>query len=153
MADSELERVYDVSPQIVWDALVDPVLIEGWLGRSSAPIEAGGRVVIQWLDPHHDGSTVLEVVRADRPDVLEVRGDLAATLRLAAVPGGPRGTRTRLRVGVAGLAAEGRAHVAAHLEALADLLHGHPVEWERWDADYGAFTAAALSRPSDGAAR
>ncbi|PJJ72660.1 uncharacterized protein YndB with AHSA1/START domain [Diaminobutyricimonas aerilata] len=153
MAPRELERVYDVAPAIVWDALVDPVLLEGWLGRVSAPLTAGAHVVIQWLDPHHEGSTVTTVVHATTEHELELGGDIAVVLRLEATPGGPRGTRTRLRVDVPGAPAEGRAHAAAHLEALADLLHGHPVVWERWDDDYAAFTASVLSRPSDGTTR
>ena len=40
------------------------------------------------------------------------------------------------------------AHWRAHLEALEDLLRGHPVVWDRWDADYGQATRQFLTESS-----
>ena len=94
-----IERVIDLPRAIVGDALVDPVLVEGWL------------------------HPVLRL--ADFPEV-----------RLSAeeVPGGTRGTSTRVTVEVAVPDPRFRTALVAtwqtRLDQLENLLRGHPVVWE-----------------------
>jgi uncharacterized protein YndB with AHSA1/START domain len=94
-----IERVIDLPRVIVEDALVDPVLVEGWL------------------------HPVLRL--QDFPDV-----------RLSAeeVPGGTRGTSTRVTVEVAvpdpRFAGALRETWQTRLDQLENLLRGHPVVWQ-----------------------
>ena len=94
-----IERVIDLPRVIVSDALVDPVLIEGW------------------LDP------VLRMT--DFPEVRISTDD---------VPGGTRGSSTRVTVEVA---VPDRRFVGAirqtwqtRLDQLENLLRGHPTIWQ-----------------------
>jgi uncharacterized protein YndB with AHSA1/START domain len=94
-----IERVIDLPRVIVESALVDPVLVEGWL---------------------HPALRL-----RDFPDV-----------RLSAeeVPGGTRGTSTRVTVEVAvpdpRFAGALRATWQTRLDQLENLLRGHPVVWQ-----------------------
>ena len=94
-----IERVIDLPRVIVEDALVDPVLVEGWLH----PV------------------LLLE-------DFTDVR------LSAEEVPGGTRGTSTRVTVEVA--VPDPRFAGALHetwqtrLDQLENLLRGHPTVWE-----------------------
>ena len=94
-----IERVIDLPRVIVEDALVDPVLVEGWL------------------------HPVLRL--QDFPDV-----------RLSAeeVPGGTRGTSTRVTVEVAvadpRFAGALRETWQTRLDQLENLLRGHPTVWQ-----------------------
>jgi len=98
-APVRVERVIDLPRVIVSDALVDPVLVEGW------------------LDP------VLRL--SDFPGV-----------RLSAeeVPGGTRGTSTRVTVEVAvpdpRFAAAIEQSWQTRLDQLENLLRGHPTVWQ-----------------------
>ena len=94
-----IERVIDLPRAIVEDALVDPVLVEGWL------------------------HPVLRL-----PDFSDVR------LAAEEVPGGTRGTSTRVAVEVAVPDPRFRAAIRdtwqTRLDQLENLLRGHPVAWE-----------------------
>jgi len=135
-----VQRDFDLPVEIVWDALTDPVLLEGWLADARFDPVAGAPVDLHWLDDHHgddfDG-TLVELRDRAGLTVADDRGALA--LSLERLPGGARGTSARVGIVVSGrspaLSAEA-AHWRTHLEALEDLLRGHPVIWERWDADY-----------------
>ena len=95
-----IERVIDLPRVIVGDALVDPVLVEGW------------------LDPH---------LRLDSPEFAGVSVDAEE------VPGGTRGTSTRVTVTVE--IADPRFGPGVsdgweeRLDRLENLLRGHPTSW------------------------
>ena len=64
------------------------------------------------------------------------------SFRLDDVPGGSRGTSTRLRLSVKLgaeplFAARVRADWETRLDQLEDLLRGHPVDWANWVRDHG----------------
>jgi hypothetical protein len=94
-----IERVIDLPRVIVEDALVDPVLVEGWL------------------------HPVLRL-----PDFTDVR------VSAEEVPGGTRGTSTRVTVDVVVPDPRFRAAISetwqTRLDQLENLLRGHPVVWE-----------------------
>jgi uncharacterized protein YndB with AHSA1/START domain len=145
-------RDYDLPPAIVWDALTDPVLLEGWLGEATLDPQAGGTLVLDWLDGDHHGAAIAgEIVLIEPRSQLLVRAmEYSLALLLDALPGGARGSSSRVTISgrlPAGRSssAEQTAHWRAHLEALEDLLRGHPVVWERWDADYGETTRRFLA--------
>jgi len=155
--DGELTvaRNYDLPPAVVWDALTDPALLEGWLGASVSDAEVGGTFVLDWLDPHHHGAAVAgEIVLLEPRSQLLVRAmEYSLAILLDELPHGARGSSTRLTLSVRLPAdrqseREQAAHWRAHLEALEDLLRGHPVVWERWDADYGQTTRQFLAESS-----
>ncbi|MFC0681900.1 SRPBCC domain-containing protein [Lysobacter korlensis] len=145
-------REYDLPPAVVWDALTDPALLEGWLGAGISDAEVGGTFVLDWLDPHHHGAAVAgEIVLLEPRSQLLVRAmEYSMAMLIDELPHGARGSSTRLTLSArlpAGRHSEREeiAHWRAHLEALEDLLRGHPVVWERWDADYGEATRAFLA--------
>ena len=105
-----VERVVDLPRAIVWDGLVDPVLVEGWFDPELRLVGGEPRV---------------EVLERRDPELLRVRiaglGELAFSAR--EVPGGTRGASTVLRLtGPIGRPDE-------LLDRLEDLLRGHPVDW------------------------
>jgi len=93
-----IERVIDLPRAIVADALVDPVLVEGW------------------LDPVRS--------LADFPEV---------RLTTEEVPGGTRGSSTRVAVEIAMPDPRFRGALLqtwqTRLDQLENLLRGHPVVW------------------------
>jgi hypothetical protein len=105
-----VERVVDLPRAIVWDGLVDPVLVEGWFDPELRLVGGEPRV---------------EVLERRDPELLRVRvvglGELTFWAR--EVPGGTRGASTILRfAGPVGEPDE-------LLDRLEDLLRGHPVDW------------------------
>jgi uncharacterized protein YndB with AHSA1/START domain len=95
----QIERVIDLPRAIVADALVDPVLLEGWLHPT--------------------------LHLSDFPDV---------TLSIEQVPGGTRGTSTRVRVEATVPDARFQSAITetwqTRLDQLENLLRGHPVVWQ-----------------------
>jgi len=108
--ESTAERVIDLPRAIVWDGLVDPVLVEGWFDPELRLV--GGEpavVVLERRDP--------ELLRVRVADV----GELVFEAR--ELPGGTRGRSTRFRV---------TGPIAAPeelLDRLEGLLRGYPVDW------------------------
>jgi len=102
-------RVIDLPRAIVWDGLVDPVLVEGWFDPALRLVDDPGVTVLERRDPE------LLHVRAGRLGELLIEADVE--------PGGTRGTSTRLTVTSALPDWEER------LDHLEDLLRGHPVDW------------------------
>lgn len=133
------ERDLEWSPTIVWDALVDPVLVGGWLGDAQIDGRVGGRYDLSGEDAQ--GVTGIPAVTGfrgvitgfDAPTELAVstddRGDLRFSLR--EVAGGPRGTSTALSLAVT-LEIEPPFAVGigerweTRLDQLHELLRGHP---------------------------
>lgn len=111
MSPRIVARVIDLPRAIVWDGLVDPVLVEGWFDPELRLV--GGE------------PDVIVLERRD-PELLHVRWTRLGELRFAAevVPGGTRGTSTRLELTSALPDADDR------LDRLEDLLRGHPVDWD-----------------------
>ena len=107
----DLERRIDLPRSIVWDALLDPVLVEGWL-HPTARLLAGD--VRDRVDPAPDRTAVLETV-------VEPFGRLR--FELDEQEGGTRGTTTFLRLQAAGAGWEDR------IDDLENLLRGHPIDW------------------------
>jgi hypothetical protein len=110
MGSRTVERVVDLPRVIVWDGLVDPVLVEGWFDPALRLI---------------DGDPDVVVLERRDPEVLRVRVDGIGELVFEAeeLPGGTRGRSTRLRLTGA---IEGADEL---LDRLEDLLRGHPVDW------------------------
>ncbi len=122
-----IERVIDLPRAIVWDALVDPVLVEGWLHPELRLI--GGEPAVA-LRERVDPAPGVDAV-------LRVRSEELGELSLALVErgGGTRGLSTAITVVVQ--LADPRFGGALHeswqirLDQLEDLLRGHPTWWHR----------------------
>jgi hypothetical protein len=132
-ASLRLERRFDLPREVVWEALVDPELAEGWLHPAALLTEEVEEV--EYVEPATpDVPAVLEVVSAELG---------AVRFELDDVEGGTRGRSTLLRLAVAQLG-DSRFHppVVAlwriRLDQLDELLRGHPVDWPNWENDHGA---------------
>ena len=110
MGSRTVVRVVDLSRAIVWDGIVDPVLVEGWFDPEL-------RLV--------GGQPEIAVVERRDPELLRVRSQRWGAIELTAevVPGGTRGSSTRLRV------VSGMDDWEERLDRLEDLLRGHPTDW------------------------
>lgn len=113
----DLERLIDLPRSIVWDALLDPVLVEGWL-HPSARLIAGD--VRERVEPAPGVTAVLETV-------LDPFGSLR--FELDERDGGTRGTSTLLRLQATG------PGWSARIDDLENLLRGHPVNWNDRSAE------------------
>lgn len=149
----EFTRDFDLPPAIVWDALVDPVLLEGWLADAEVDLRAGGGFRLRWIQPNHLAPFRGEIVALAPGEVLEIAGGDSGGLRfdLRAVPGGTRGVGSTLLVTVASpverrFAPGVIAHWQSNLEQLDELLRGHPVDWANWQRDRGARWVDHLDR-------
>jgi uncharacterized protein YndB with AHSA1/START domain len=138
-------RVYALPRSIVWDALVDDALVDGWLAPAEIDPRLGGSYVLHWQGrtgiDRSDGVIVALVPRSRLR--IETGNIGTVSFELIELAGGPRGTSTRLEVSIAvdtdpRLTASTVAYWRTNLEALEGLLRGHPVDWDRWDDDFGA---------------
>ena len=120
-----IQRVVDLPRAIVWDALVDPVLVEGWLHPVLRLV--GGEPAVE-LRERVDPVPGTEAV-------LRVRSEELGELRLALAEraGGTRGSSTVVTVEVrlpdrrfGGALGE---TWQTRLDQLEDLLRGHPTMW------------------------
>jgi hypothetical protein len=111
-----IERRIDLPRSIVWDALLDPILVEGWLHPTARLLDGD---VSELIAPAPGDIAVLATV-------LEPFG--ALRFELDELDGGTRGTSTLLRLRASG------SDWADRLDDLENLLRGHPVSWgERSD--------------------
>lgn len=138
------EREVELPRVIVWDALVDPALIAGWLADAVVEPRVGGRFDLSWRHPAGRPSTLGRIEVLDPPERLEVATDTLGMLRfgLEELPGGPRGTSTLLSVAIGreveeAFTARMRADWLQSLDQLEGLLRGHPVDWAHWERDHG----------------
>ena len=138
------ETEYEFPRVIVWDALIDPDLVSGWLAEASIVPEVGGEYTLRRLHlvghPQSFGRISL-LEPAERLDVEMSNGRLS--FELVEIAGGSRGTSTRLRVRVENdvepaFEARTKADWLVNLEQLEQLLRGHPVDWANWDRDHHA---------------
>jgi uncharacterized protein YndB with AHSA1/START domain len=133
-ADLVFERMIALAPVIVWDALVDPDLLDGWLGEVRVDPSAG-RVFS--VIPGATGVPVsCELLASEPPGRLAVRAVDGRDFEFVLVEhrGGSRGTSTALRLRVrldfdAAFAGGMRAAWEASLDRLIDLLRGRPTDW------------------------
>jgi hypothetical protein len=109
---ADVERRIDLPRAIVWDALLDPVLVEGWLHPTARLLDGD---VQARIDPVAGETAVLATV-------LEPFG--ALRFELDELEGGTRGTSTAFR-----LSAADPADWADRVDDLENLLRGHPVDW------------------------
>jgi len=139
------EQDYDLPPEIVWDALVDPDLVSGWLAEADIEARVGGRFDLEWRHFDPPRVTTGEIIDLDGPHRLIVDTDNfgVTTLQLTELATGSRGRSTRLAVVVDALAELPFTPMIAatwrlSLEQLDELLHGHPVDWRSWRAERSA---------------
>ncbi len=139
-----VERDVDLPRTIVWDALVDADLVSGWLGEAVIVPEVGGEYNLTWPQRPDQPPTFGRIVALQHPELLIVDTNDLGMLEfgLDDLPGGTRGTATRVRVEVgleddaqpddSGLLA---ARIAdqwrTNLDQLEELLRGRPVDWRK----------------------
>ncbi|CAN5204971.1 hypothetical protein BH09ACT3_BH09ACT3_10300 [soil metagenome] len=130
------EHEIDLPASVVWDALVDPVLLEGWLGAVEPSPLSAAELSIEWLDGSEPTTTLARVERIEHFRTLRLGTDNRGTIEflLTEVPGGLRGRGTVLELSIQ-LSAEARFASTARLdwewalERLDDLLSGRPADW------------------------
>lgn len=137
------EREIELSPVIVWDALVDDELVCGWLAEANIEPVEGGRYELAWLYSTEQPPTTGTILRYDSLRLLVVDTDNRGRIEFALDPikGGSRGVSTRLRLTVAleldtAFASRVRANWLISLDQLEGVLRGHPVDWANWDRDH-----------------
>ena len=141
-----IERDLDLPRSIVWEALVDAALVEGWLHPSERLVT--GTSPVEYREPDDPAEpAVLEVISASFGDVRIV---------LTRLDGGTRGESTRLALTVSdewGRRTEREALWALRLDQLEALLRGRPVDWSRWPTQHRAADAEARAEAALRAAR
>lgn len=153
----EFKREFEFPPAIIFDALIDPELIAGWLGDADVEPQVGGCYDLVWLTSASFPPTRGTITMLDEPNALDVMTDNRGEFgfRLSEVAGGPRGTSTVLctnvRVAVdAAFLPRVKADWMSNLDQLEELLRGHPVDWENWDRDragiWRSYLATAAQR-------
>ncbi len=136
VADLIFQRTIDLPPAIVWDALVDPELLAGWLGEVRIIPTDPPTVRVVWPGPEERHSTSGTVTDLEAPLRLGLETDNRGRIdvTLVSIPGGLRETSTELELRVgpgieAAFAGRVRREWNTSLDRLVDVLHGHPVDW------------------------
>ena len=148
-------RSYDLPVAIVWDALVDDVLVEGWLATARIDPGEGGLYWLGWQCGTSLAPTNGTITAFEPPRRLAIDTDNIGTLEflLESVSGGTRGTSTELSLTIRvdtepRLLASTRAYWQSNFDQLEALLRGHPVDWSTWQHDRGEAWAAYLREAS-----
>ena len=138
------ERLYDLPPEIVWDALVDSDLVSGWLAEADIEPHEGGRYDLEWrhFEPAMTTSGSIEEMHELARLVVATSNFGTTTFTLESLEQGTRGLSTLLHVDVEALA---DLQFSAPIEAtwqlclaqLDELLHGHPTDWSTWRETHG----------------
>lgn len=141
-----IERDLDLPRAIVWEALVDAALVEGWLHPSERLVT--GTSPVEFREPDDPAE----------PAVLEVISPSFGNVRivLTRLDGGTRGESTRLKLTVSdewGRRTDRESLWALRLDQLEALLRGHPVDWGRWPTQHQAADAEARAEAALRAAR
>ena len=141
-----LESDIDLPRAIVWEALVDPVLVEGWLHPSARLVE--GSSPVEFREPDDPS----------QPAVLEVVSPAFGVVRfeLTRIAGGTRGEATHLALEVRdtwGRRTDREALWVLRLDQLAWLVRGHPVDWVSWSSRHRAADVEARAEAAMRAAR
>jgi uncharacterized protein YndB with AHSA1/START domain len=155
MSELEFSRGYDLPPAIVWDALVDDVLVEGWLAAATITAALGGRYRLSWQTGGGLAATngIIEEFVPRQRLVVDTDNIGRLDFRLEPTPGGTRGHGTlltlRIRVDTdPRLLASTHAYWLSNFDQLEDLLRGHPVDWSTWQRDRGeAWSSYLRSAP------
>ena len=145
----DLVRDIDLPRVIVWDALIDPDLVSGWLAPAEIEPIAGGIYNLVW--PHRPtyADTFGRISLLQHPERLHIDTSNLGRIEfwLESVEGGFRDTGTRLSVtldlgtdGMEGVTARvGTDQILAdwmtNLDQLEELLHGRPTDWRTWSQD------------------
>jgi uncharacterized protein YndB with AHSA1/START domain len=136
------ERELAFPPSLVFDALLEPDLLYGWLAEADVEPQLGGCYDLVWLTSSSYPPTQGTIEALEEGELLEVstdnRGELS--FRLAETPGGPLSARTRLVTTVrasvdTAFLPRVKADWLSNLDQLEALLRGHPVDWANWDRD------------------
>ncbi|WP_185203377.1 SRPBCC family protein [Glaciihabitans sp. INWT7] len=145
-AELIFQRTIDLPPVIVWDALVDPDLLAGWLGEvrmlpAAHADETDTEVLafeLRWPGSGAGQSTTATVSEIEAPRRLRVDTDNRGRIEfiLGSIPGGFRGSSTELELRVdsgiePAFATAVRGEWQTSLDRLERLLHGHPVDWAK----------------------
>jgi uncharacterized protein YndB with AHSA1/START domain len=158
----EFSRDYDLPAAIVWDALIDDVLVEGWLATARIEPQLGGMYWLDWqsgtsLAASNGVITDFAPPEAHDPGRLTIETDNIGTLEfvLTSIPGGTRGSATLVELRILvntepRLLASTYAYWNSNFDQLEDLLRGHPVDWSRWQLDRGEAWARYLRDASGG---
>lgn len=136
------EREFAFPPSIVFDALLEPELLVGWLADADVEPQLGGCFDLVWLTSSSFPPTHGTITAIAEGEVLEVETDNRGELSFYLTPkaGGPFGMMTTLvttvRVSVdAAFVPRVKADWLSNLDQLDALLRGHPVDWANWDRD------------------
>jgi uncharacterized protein YndB with AHSA1/START domain len=139
----EFVRHLEFPPSIVFDALIDPDLIGGWLAHAAVEPRDGGAYDLVWLTGSSFPPTKGTIILLDEPAALGVDTDNRGQFRflLEASDGGSRGTSTILTTRVAvsvdsAFLPRVSADWQSSLDQLDNLLRGRPVDWANWDRDH-----------------
>jgi uncharacterized protein YndB with AHSA1/START domain len=120
-----IERVIDLPRVIVWDALVDPVLVEGWLHPVLRLV--GGEPAVELRERVDPLRGCVAILRTRSASLGELR------LTLAERTGGTRGSSTTVAVEVRlpdpRFDGALRQSWQTRLDQLENLLRGHPTVW------------------------
>lgn len=137
-------RDYDLPVEIVWDALVDPDLVIGWLADATIDAREGGVYDLEWIGPTYLAHTRGEIELLEPLQTLRIATSNIGILEfsLEVLEGGTRGGATRLGVRIESdveprFSANISAHWLTNLDQLEDLLRGRPVDWQHWERDRG----------------
>jgi uncharacterized protein YndB with AHSA1/START domain len=154
----DFERRIELPPTIVWDALIDPDLVAGWLADAAIDPRVGGRYDLTWQGAGSLEFGVITELRERELLTVDATQHGIVSFRLAEIPGGSRGTSTRLRLGVSlavdpVFSARVRADWETRLDQLEGLLRGHPVDWANWARDHGDDWNAYLNAYKQGPRR
>lgn len=148
-------RFYDLPVAIVWDALVDEVLVEGWLASARIDAQVGGLYWLGWQGGASLAPTNGTITVIDPPQRLTIDTDNIGVLEftLTSVPMGTRGSSTELVLTIRvdtepRLLASTHAYWQSNFDQLEDLLRGHPVDWTTWERDRGEVWASYLREAS-----
>lgn len=141
----EFVREVDFAPIIVFDALVDPDLLGGWLADAHVEPWVGGIFNLVWLTSSSFPPTHGMITALVAHHLLEVATDNRGLLRfeLEEARGGSRGTKTIVTIVVtvevdSAFLPRVAADWQGSLDQLEALLHGRPVDWANWDRDRSA---------------
>ncbi|CAD6000018.1 SRPBCC domain-containing protein [Agreia sp. COWG] len=131
-----VERAVPFSPVIVWDALVDADLADGWLGHLIVEPVEGGRFALVWPtdEPHQADwfGTIEQMIPAERLAVAFAPHTLITFELRASLVSDRRGSQVAVLHESFLTSSEAEAVArfwSRRLDLLHSLLGGHPVVW------------------------
>lgn len=145
-----VSRVLPFGAAVVWDALTDPVLVQGWLAPVVEPVEPveGAELALDGVPL--PGASCGRIRPLEPGRLVELDLGATGTVTLLVTPGEPlesgRSTATCVATAHPGHDLVARGIVAAldaRMDALQELLAGRPMEWGAGAADSGDGTERA----------